>query len=289
LKKKLIVGIGSAVILVSAFIGARIYASNIAEEKIDMAIENIANHATVDYGNINVDLLKQDINISDVVISSINSKAKIIINEIVIHDIDEKSDIPLFMNVSFNGVNLSESQLIDNNEIIKKLGNNGSSLMDISVDYLYNQEDQVINLNKLNFSADNVGEMDVSFRLGNIDLNPQKNMYLFSVLPKIILHNVKVAYRDESLIEVLQALAAKDQNKSIEAIKTEAINDINQIIKREKDDFTKTALNEIKNFINNPESLTISLTPTKPLALGKLMHVSEPKDLIRLLNVEVKS
>jgi hypothetical protein len=289
LKKKLIVGIGSAVVLVSAFIGARIYASNIAEEKIDMAIENIANHATVDYRNINVDLLKQDINISDVVISSNNSKAKIIINEIVIHDIDEKSDIPLFMNVSFNGVNLSESQLIDNNEIIKKLGNNGSSLMDISVDYLYNQEDQVINLNKLNFSADNVGEMDVSFRLGNIDLNPQKNMYLFSVLPKIILHNVKVAYRDESLIEVLQALAAKDQNKSIEAIKTEAINDINQIIKREKDDFTKTALNEIKNFINNPESLTISLTPTKPLALGKLMHVSEPKDLIRLLNVEVKS
>lgn len=289
MKKKLIVGIGSAVVLVSAFIGARIYASNIAEEKIDMAIENIANHATVDYGNINVDLLKQDINISDVVISSNNSKAKIIINEIVIHDIDEKSDIPLFMNVSFNGVNLSESQLIDNNEIIKKLGNNGSSLMDISVDYLYNQEDQVINLNKLNFSADNVGEMDVSFRLGNIDLNPQKNMYLFSVLPKIILHNVKVAYRDESLIEVLQALAAKDQNKSIEAIKTEAINDINQIIKREKDDFTKTALNEIKNFINNPESLTISLTPTKPLALGKLMHVSEPKDLIRLLNVEVKS
>lgn len=289
MKKKLIVGIGSAVILVSAFIGASIYASNIAEEKIDIAIENISNHATVDYGNINVDLLKQDINISDVVISSNNSKAKIIINEIVIHDIDEKSDIPLFMNVSFNGVNLSESQLIDNNEIINKLGNNGSSLMDISVDYLYNEEDQVINLNKLNFSADNVGEMDVSFRLGNIDLNPQKNMYLFSVLPKIILHNVKVAYRDESLIEVLQALAANDQNKSIEAIKTEAINDINQIIKREKDDFTKNALNEIKNFINNPESLTISLTPTKPLALGKLMHVSEPKDLIRLLNVEVKS
>lgn len=289
MKNKLIVGIGSAVVFVFMFIGVKIYASNIAKEKLDMAIEDIASHATVDYGNINIDLLTFDAHISDVVISAIKSKDKISISEIVIHDIDEESDIPLFMNISLNGIDLFENKFIDKEKIIKKLGYKESVPLNISVDYFYNKEDHIINLNKLNFSADNVGEMDVSFRLGNIDLNPQKNTHIFSVLPKIILHNVKVAYRDESLIEALQALAANDKNKSMEAIKTEAINDINQIIKRETDDFTKNALNEIKNFINNPESLTISLAPTKPLALGKLLHTKERKDLIRLLNVEVKS
>ncbi len=289
LKNKLIVGIGSAVVLVSTFIGVKIYASNIAEEKLDMAIENIADHAAVDYGSINVNLLKLDVNISDVVISSISSKAKIKIDEIIIHDIDQTSDIPLFMNTSLIGVDLSESDIIDNEKIINKLVKKDNASLNISIDYIYDEEDQVIDLNKLTFSADNVGEIDVSFQLGNIDFNPEKNIPVFFLLPKIILHNVTIAYRDESLVEVLQALAANDQNKSVAVIKAESMNKIEHLIRRTEDDFTKNALKEIKNFINNPESLTISATPTTPLALGKLFRVREPKDLINLLHVKIKS
>ena len=87
MKKPQVIGLGAAIIIGFAYVGAKMYASSIAEEKIDMAIANLVNYVDVDYRNVSVDLLGFDVHVSDIVISPVSSEEKINIDEIVVFDI----------------------------------------------------------------------------------------------------------------------------------------------------------------------------------------------------------
>jgi len=290
MKKKQIVGIGAVVVLIAMYVGIKTYASSVAEEKIDIAIASIANYADVDYKNVSVDLFGLDVRISDVVVSPADSKEKVNISEIIVYDVDEKSDIPLFLDISFNGVEIAIDKLKDDYEkIIEELGYNDKILLNFAAEYHYNETNNEISFKKIKIGADDVGYLDVSFRLGNIDLSPEKIMGILFTYPQIMLHDAKISYRDDSLIERLLKLEAKEQNKNVQQIRDEAIKNIEKEIEKEEDEFTKNALKEIKDFIDDPERFTISIAPKKPLPLGKLLRVNDPKDIIKLLNVKVKS
>lgn len=289
MKKKQIVGIGVAIVLIAMYVGIKIYASSVTEEKIDIAIASIANYADVDYKNVSVDLFGLDVHISDVVVSQADSKNKVNINEIVVYDVDEKSDIPLFLDISFNGVEIAIDKLGNNAKKIKELGYNDNILLNFAIEYHYNKENNKISLNKIKIGADDVGDFDISIRLGNIDLSPEKIMGILFTYPQIMLYDAKISYHDDSLIERLLKLAAKEQKKNVKQIKSEAIKNIEKEIEKEEDKFTKNALKEIKDFINDPERFTISIAPKKPLPLGRVLRVNDPKDIIKLLNVKIKS
>ena len=240
MKKKQIVGFGVAVVLIAAYVGIKMYASSVAEEKIDKAIASVANYADVDYKNVSVDLFGLDVHISDVIVSPADSKEKVNINEIVVYDVDEQSDIPLFLDISFNGVEIAIDKLGDDAKKIKELGYNDNILLNSAIEYHYNKENNEISLNKLTIGADDVGALDVSFRLGNIDLGPEKIMGILFTYPQIMLRDAKISYHDDSLIERLLKLAAKEQKKNVKEIKNEAIKNIEKEIEKEEDDFTKT-------------------------------------------------
>ena len=48
-----------------------------------------------------------------------------------------------------------------------------------------------------------VGDIALTFRLSNIDLNPKNVLALIFSYPQIILHNATIMYRDDSLIDRL--------------------------------------------------------------------------------------
>lgn len=287
-KNMKIVGIG-VVVFVAMYSGAKMYASTVAEDKINIAIANIANYADVDYKSASVDLFGLDVHISDVVISPANSKEKVNINEIVIYDLDEESDIPLFLNISFNGIEMPIDNLGGNAERIKELGYKDNVILNASLKYRYNKETREINFNKLKIGADDAGDLDASFRLGNIGISPEEIIGVLFTFPEIILHDIKISYNDDSLVERLLELAAKEQNKNVKQMKDEAMQNIAMEIEREQDKFTRNALKEIKDFIDDPERLVISIEPKDPLPLGRLLDVNDPKDIIKLLNVKIKS
>lgn len=289
MKKKQIIGTGVAVVLIAMYVGIKMYASSVAEEKINLAIARIVKSVDVDYKNVSVDLFGLNVHISDVVVSPSGSKEKFIINEIVIYDVDRKSDMPLFLDISFNGVEIPIGKLGKNAKKIKDLGYNDNILLNFAIDYHYNKEKDEISLNKIKISADDVGDLDVSFRLGNIDLNPEKIMGIIFTYPQIILHDAKISYHDDSLIERLMDLAAKKEKTNVKQIKNEAIKKIEREIEKEDNEFVKNALKEIKNFIDDSEEFNISIAPEKPLPLGRLLNVKDPNDIIKLLNVKIKT
>ncbi|MCP3944075.1 MAG: hypothetical protein GY710_21715 [Desulfobacteraceae bacterium] len=292
MKKKLIVGIGVIFVLTVGYLGIKMYAANVAEAKIDDAIASVADYADMNYKNASVGLFDKNVHIFDVVVSPKGSSDKVNIKEIVINNVydgDEDSAIPSALDISFNGVEIAIDQLGNDAQKIKELGYKDNLLLNFAIQYHYNKENNKINLNKLKIGAANVGDLDINFRLGNIDLSPEKLMGILFTYPQIELYGAQISYHDDSLMERLFKLTAKEQKKSVEQIKNEAIKTVEKEIEKEEDEFTKDVLKGIKGFIENPENLIVSIAPKKPLSLGQLLRVGDPKDMIKLLNVNIRS
>jgi len=287
--KKQITGIGIAVLLIAIYFGVKMYASNVAEDKVNEAIAKAANFADIDYKKVSVNLLGLDLRVSDILVSPAGSKEKIKIDEIIIYDIDDKADIPTFLSMSCNGIELNIKDLGEKAKELRKLGYNDKMKVNLNVEYTYDKEKNELDIKKLGMGADEAGEISVSFRLGNINLVPEEIAGLLFTFPQVVFHEAKIQYVDDSLVERLMKVGAEKTQTNVNDFKEALIQEVEKEIEKEKDDFTKKALNEIKEFLEDPEEFSISASPSKPRPLGRIMRVDDPKDLIKLLNIQIKS
>ena len=120
--KKLIAGIGLALALFAVYWGIQMYASNAAEAKVNEVIAKNASIVDVDYKKVSVDLLRTDVHLFDILVSPVNAKEKISIDEIIISDFDDQSDIPSFLSMTCNGIGLNINDLGKNAHKLRALG-----------------------------------------------------------------------------------------------------------------------------------------------------------------------
>jgi hypothetical protein len=289
MSKKQITGIGITVLLIAIYIGFKMYASNIAEGNVNETIAKAANFADIDYKKVSVDLIGMDVRISDIIVSPADSKEKFKIDEIVIHDIDDKADIPTFLSVSCNGIELNLEELGEGAEKLRELGYNDRVMVNLNVDYKYDQKKKELDIKKIGIGADEVGEISVSFRIGNINLQPEEIAGLLFTFPQVIFNEAKITYKDDSIADRFMKLVAKENGKDIEDFKKSLIHEVKKEIDKENDEFIKKALTEVKRFLENPEELSISAFPSKPHPIGRIMRVNDPKEVVKLLNIQIKS
>lgn len=287
--KKLITGISIVVLLVAIYFGIKMYASNVAEGKLDKAIAEAANFADIEYKKVSVNLLGMDVKISDIIVSPAGAKKQFKIDEIIIHDLDDKSDIPSFLSITCNGIELNIQDLGEDAKKLLDLGYNDKMMVNLNVNYMYSKEKKEIDIKKIGIGAVEAGEISVSFRLGNISLEPKEIVGLLFSFPQLIFHEAKIEYDDDSLAERLMKLGAEQQQVTVEDFKKSLIQNVEKEIAKEKDDFTKKALSAIKKFLEDPEKFSISAFPSKPLPLGRIMRTDKPQDVIKLLNIQIKS
>ena len=122
MSKKQITGIGILVVLIAIYAGVKMYASNVAERKVNEAIAKVSKYADIDYKKVSLNLLWMDVKISGILVSPAGSKEKLKIDEIVIHDIDYKADIPAFLSISCNGIELNMEELGEKAKQLRELG-----------------------------------------------------------------------------------------------------------------------------------------------------------------------
>jgi len=289
MSKKQITGIGIAVVLIAIYMGVKMYASNVAEGKVNEAIAKAANFADIDYKNVSVGLLGMDVRISDILVTPVDAKEKIKIDEIIIHNIDDKTDIPTFLSISCNGIELNIKDLGEDAKRLRELGYNDKMMINLTAEYTYDKEKEELDIKEIGIGADNVGEISVSFRLGNINLDPEEMVGLLFTFPQVVFHEAKIQYEDDSLAERLMKLGAQEEQTNVNDFKKSLIQKITKEIENEKDDFTKKALSKIKEFLEDPEEFSISASPLKPYPFGRIMRVDDPKDIVKLLNIKIKS
>lgn len=315
MKKKQIIGIGIVAVLIVIYFGIKMYASNIAEKRINFAIAKAVNFVDVDYKKVSVDLPWMDVRISDILVSPTFAKGKLKIDEIIIHDIDSKSKIPSFLSVSIKGIELNLEEPWQLVEEIRLLGYTDRLMINFNINYIYEKGKKELNVKNIGIGVDGAGEINVGFYLGNIDFNQKEILgipliFMFTggtgggrgsiatqskndprrVYSPIILYEAKVTYRDYSLAERIIKYVAKDYGDiNAEGLKMSLIQTIEHEIEKEKDGFTKKALVSMKKFIDDPKELSISVSPSKPYPLGRIMRVVDLKDIIKLLNIRIKS
>lgn len=289
MKKKLLISTVTILVFVCIYFGIKLYASNAAEERINLALEKNAEFIDVDYKNVSVDLIKMDVRISDIRFSPPNEKKKVKIREIIIHEFDDKSDTPLFLSVSLNGLELNPDKFGKRGENIRKLGYTDKLLANLKADYVYEKEKKELNIRKIGISADDVGEISISLHVGNIDLSPENFMALLFTFPQIIVRKAEIVYKDDSLAERFIRLKAREKNMEADKFRSLMVQEIEKEIEKEKNDFARNLLVKIRNFLNDPEEFSVSFTPETPSPLGEIMDefeqsLGEHEELFQVLS-----
>jgi hypothetical protein len=284
-KKLALGGIG---VLVVVYFGVKMYASGVAEKQIDDAISGVAVYANIEHGNVSVDLLGLDVHISDVMVVDARTGQEFTIDEVVIHDLDGDSRLPTFMDVSFKGIKgLDGVDMIADQ--MKELGYEDGLVLNANVRYDYSRENRDFNVKRLTIAADGMADVEANAHFGNVDLEPEKLVALLVTYPYILVHSAEISYQDHSLAERVMTLTAKHYDVKVDEFREGVIKEIEQQMTKTKNNFTKGALKEVQGFIEKPRRLSISVSPSEALPIGRIMGVADPDQVIEMLNVKVGS
>ncbi len=131
-----------------------------------------------------------------------------------------------------------------------------------------------------------MGNIDLKFHLSNIDLNPDMIAGLLFSFPQILIHDAAISYNDNSLVQRLIKEAAKENGKEYDSFISDIVKEIDNEIFKEEDKFTKKGLEAIKKFVKDPNKISVSISPEKPIPIGRLQRIDEPKEIIKLLNAK---
>lgn len=279
--------IGVLVVLIAMYVGTKVYVTNMAERNVNEAIASVADFVDIDYKKVSVDLFRMDVKISDIYISPLDSAEKLKIDKVVLHDIDNKNDIPAFASLSCNGVEINPDEIGEHGQQLKNLGYNDKILVNTEINYAYDKDKREIHIKKFGIDAEDVGEIGISFLIGNISLGQEELLATLFSFPQIMFYEAEVLYNDDSFIERLMKQSAEKQQITLEDFRNSLIERVITEMKKEQDERIKSALSEIIAFLQNSDKISISASPSTPYSFARIMRVHDPKEIIQLLNVKI--
>ncbi|MBD3307204.1 hypothetical protein GF339_12305 [candidate division KSB3 bacterium] len=83
-------------------------------------------------------------------------------------------------------------------------------------------------------------------------------------------------------------MAAEQEGKTVDEVIDDMTKEIDDMIAREANAFTRDALEALKRFVRDPDEIRIVVDPDAPVPLGRLQGV-DPLRLPEILNIQVKT
>lgn len=279
---------GILIVLIALFVGYNIYAEKQLKKEVDKAIANAAPFVTIEYEDVGMDLFGPNKHITNVAISPVGKNRTTTIKDVTILDFDGKNKIPLHMHVSFNGITISGEDTDESLKGLKELGYENLTA-NMEIDYRYDSGKKEFHLNRFNWGADKAGKFELELHLGNIDLSPDNYMAILFTFPQIAIQNARLTYKDDSLVSRIQKKAASESGEDVESFKNKLSSKIDKEIAKTYNDSSIESLNALKEFIRDPNEISISISPDEPLPLGELQKVNDPDEIIRMLNLKIST
>ena len=266
-------------IIVVALIGTKaLYIDRNASKEVEARLQKVEGFVDIEYDKVSVDLLGWKPRMKKVTISQPGSSAKTEIDSIVIKGFDDEHEIPLFMDISFEGVKMevNEANFGSQAKELKRLGYEEIQAK-MQLNYHYDQEKKEFTLKQFRFGADDAGHIQAKFQLSNIDLNPDTLFFLLMTYPNIRINSAEFSYDDDSLLPRLQKFMAEKEGKSVDAVIEEMTDSLDREIEKEENKFNKKAIKALKKFVKKPDEIKITISPKEPVSFEKLQSVPPDK------------
>ena len=254
-----------------------------AEKDVKEAVDQIGGSDIMTYKDVSVGLFGSDINISDVKLGLPGGEATV--ENITLSEIPTEN-IPESFSFSMDGfkVPVTEALFEDGYADLAAMG---IDALDASLAFSFSQDKKAktFDLDNLSISAKNMGSFSMNFTITNIDLD-NAFMYMFDQ-SSLNLAKAEITYKDDSLLSRTLELAAKEEGKSVEETKQEVLDEIDAAIESaEQGGYPKAVAfyKEIREFVENPKSLTITFAPEQSVSLTKITMLS-PEEAITSLNI----
>ena len=276
------------IVLVAIYLGINLYAKRRVQKEVDNAIAEMSSFADVQYEDVDFNLFTHKTSVKGVVISPVGEERKLFIDEIVVFKAEEGRKIFTRLHMAFKGIRV-EGQEGRVTELLEELGYEPEETRaDVELDYKFDPEGKDFYLRTLSYRVRGMGEMSLSLHLSNVDLESGALSLLLS-FPQILIHEARLSYRDDSLVPRLLKVTAEKRGISVEGLIEEITAEIEREVSRTEDRITSEALTAFKEFLEDPKEISVIISPRRPVPLGKLKRAKDPAQLMKTLNLRVKS
>jgi len=284
--KKILLVASCTLLVAAGYLGIKGYAERLAETKLQEAIADFEFYADISFGKVKVNLFGMNAHVNEVILSPIGSKEKIFIDEIIIYDLDNKNEIPAFAHIKLKGFHSDSSGMAEN--FFKNLGYAGDTKLNIELDYAYRKNERIFNCDRFSYSAHNIGTLNLKYQISNFDFDPDSLLSLDSSFPNILIHNTEISFHNESLVQRFFQRKAEEEGREVATIRQEMIELIDEEISGTNEPFFQETLQSLKEFIKNPDKITVELAPETPISLDRILEIKNLKEAAKLLNAKVK-
>lgn len=267
--------IATAVVCVT-LIGAKIYAGNVADEEIQIALEKSEMNKFIKYETVSVGLL------GGVTLKSVafGPEREVKVESLVIDSIDreaiEQGKLPAYGEITVHGFELAmtEKQVKRAFPQLYALGYRDIK-GDVGIEYNYSDTDKMLHINELSLSLMGAGKLT-----GHLDMELPWNeitnpVMLMMALDDAKLKTVGLKLENDGLVARLFDMAEKEQKMSHKDV----IAKLDAEIKSATDSSQKQVLSALRDFLDGGDELEASVEVSSAVTVLRLIQSISRGDL----------
>lgn len=280
LKNKKVLAAAAAILAIG--IGAKVYAGIKAEEKVNKLIKDVPSFLKVSHEGVGFNLLGFDVVINDLLIETKGGENIAFLEEVIVNNVDTKSDFPPHLDLSLNGIKIYSDKAYDfvnigsrNESMLKE--NFGNLTGDIAISYEYSGKDDILEINNLLVNGEGLGKIEINGVFPKF--NPNKMFRYAFGKDKLYAKKIHIHYKDDSLINKLFELNG-GKSETAKEVKDSLVDEMSNIIEKTIANNTNSLivdkLNAMKEFIEDEGEITFSFdSPTINIDLESLQQLSK--------------
>ncbi|MEM9153476.1 MAG: hypothetical protein AAGB13_00370 [Cyanobacteria bacterium P01_F01_bin.33] len=260
--------------------------SQLVRQEIDNTLADLPPTVDVTYGKVETPLWGNAADIHDVELSDRDLGYSYTVERLRVRDFDSRNEVPRHMHVVLENVEL------DNDEWDASLQQLGFGELFGTMEFQYRADDRQQTIESFaRYRVDGIGELETSFSLDDAVLPASPDEPIApDQFTRSRLRHADFSYRDDSLVPRLYEAFAEEQGLSVDEVKGLLVRTIDEGASAMgfTDTATAEAMSQLKQFVQKPERMYVSIEPNPPLDLQELSY-TQPQGWPRLLNLTVRA
>jgi hypothetical protein len=206
------------------------------------------------------------------------------IDRITLHELDRQHDIPHFARVSMQGFEMpTDGWEPEQSKALQDLGFDAIA-SDSEFNYRFDPAKGTVEISTQQ-QIDKLGNLSGEFSFGNVELHGEE----FAPSPNISIRSASLTYKDDAFLPRLYQYVADQQKVSVEDVKQQWIGGIGMLQVQGRGNPAAAQLaTALKQFVQDPKQLRVSLSPEKPVVMGQLMFAS-PNEIPGILGLKISA